>query len=498
MEASGSSKRPPADATTPDEVHVKRLLAVFLIVFGVFSALDLVAGPSFWTTGSGNAAAGGFADGGVSGTGAAGQVAYWVDAHTITGNNNLFWDNATVELGIGTATPGYRLDVVGGNIHQRFDTVADSFLLYENQGGGRELMTLATTDRTTYLQAIPTTAPVSAFRQGTSSLDALAGDLLIGTLTGTKAITFYTGGDVSGFERVLVTDTSLRPAVDDAYDLGANTFRFQDLFLGPGTARIGTSTTDEGTIAYNTTTNVMELGTDATTNGDIAIFNPLIYADKGGPFVGINDATPSVALDVTGAINATGQILTTLNPAGTTVAEASMLVNPAACGANERLLTTAVASTQTGLSCDCEGDCSVSGTLAVNGSSVLTTSTDNWTGLTYLGTISNVPAANTVVGRFFTGSTASTLHSMRAVPFITGGVNGSAGTATIDVTDTAGTSICAISVTCTAISGATQYQNTACAAALAANTEYQYRVKAQCAGAGAIGYYQTTSTIITP
>ena len=53
----------------------------------------------------------------VGGTGSAGQVAYWSSGSAITGESNLFWDSANDRLGIGTATPSAKLNVLydGGN-----------------------------------------------------------------------------------------------------------------------------------------------------------------------------------------------------------------------------------------------------------------------------------------------------------------------------------------------------------------------------------------------
>lgn len=45
------------------------------------------------------------------GSGAAGQVAFWQDANTLTGNNSLFFEVGTGELGIGTVTPDRLLDI---------------------------------------------------------------------------------------------------------------------------------------------------------------------------------------------------------------------------------------------------------------------------------------------------------------------------------------------------------------------------------------------------
>jgi hypothetical protein len=54
-----------------------------------------------------------FVPGGVTGTGANGQVAFWNGTNSQTGDNGLFWDNTNKRLGVGTATPATALDVNG-------------------------------------------------------------------------------------------------------------------------------------------------------------------------------------------------------------------------------------------------------------------------------------------------------------------------------------------------------------------------------------------------
>ena len=74
----------------------------------------------------------------VTGSGAAGQVTYWTGASTIGGNNNLFWDSANFRLGIGTATPGTKLDVhtTAGAALQLNSTnaVGNIYSDFQNQG----------------------------------------------------------------------------------------------------------------------------------------------------------------------------------------------------------------------------------------------------------------------------------------------------------------------------------------------------------------------------
>jgi hypothetical protein len=50
---------------------------------------------------------------GVDGTGSAGQVAFWSDTDTITGESNLYWDSTNNRLGIGTNLPSESLHVLG-------------------------------------------------------------------------------------------------------------------------------------------------------------------------------------------------------------------------------------------------------------------------------------------------------------------------------------------------------------------------------------------------
>jgi hypothetical protein len=57
---------------------------------------------------------------------------------------------------------------------------------------------------------------------------------------------------------------SILPGTNDTYDLGSDSLRWRDLYAGPGTIHVGTSTSDEGTLSYNTSTNNLVMG---ATNG---------------------------------------------------------------------------------------------------------------------------------------------------------------------------------------------------------------------------------------
>lgn len=76
---------------------------------------------------------------GPSGSGAAGQATFWTGASAISGDNAFFWDNANKRLGLGTTTPGVRLDVHGTGVIAQFNgtTTNSAFLDFQNAGTTR-------------------------------------------------------------------------------------------------------------------------------------------------------------------------------------------------------------------------------------------------------------------------------------------------------------------------------------------------------------------------
>lgn len=74
---------------------------------------------------------------GISGSAATGQATFWSSATTISGDNAFFWDNTNKRLGLGTTTPGVRLDVhsAGGTIAQFNGTgTTNAYLDFQNAG----------------------------------------------------------------------------------------------------------------------------------------------------------------------------------------------------------------------------------------------------------------------------------------------------------------------------------------------------------------------------
>jgi hypothetical protein len=80
------------------------------------------------------------ASAGITGSGAATQIAYFDSATNLTSSANLFWDNTNARLGINTATPGSSLDVhstAQSIIQANNTTLGNSFASFQLQGTGK-------------------------------------------------------------------------------------------------------------------------------------------------------------------------------------------------------------------------------------------------------------------------------------------------------------------------------------------------------------------------
>jgi hypothetical protein len=115
------------------------LRPAFGIVGRIFIAIDSPYG-IFRDTGTAWDQIAGSGGAGITGTGTATQIAYFIGASSISSSSNLFWDNTNSRLGINTATPSSSLDVhsaVQSVIHANNTTLGNSFFSFQLQGTGK-------------------------------------------------------------------------------------------------------------------------------------------------------------------------------------------------------------------------------------------------------------------------------------------------------------------------------------------------------------------------
>lgn len=103
---------------------------------GVVGRLFIGTDTNLWYRDTGTAWVSISGTGTVTGTGTAGQAAFWSSGTAISGDNTFFWDNTNKRLGLGTATPGVRLDIHGTGVLQQLNgtTTNSAYLDFLNAG----------------------------------------------------------------------------------------------------------------------------------------------------------------------------------------------------------------------------------------------------------------------------------------------------------------------------------------------------------------------------
>ncbi|MCB9823024.1 hypothetical protein H6800_02010 [Candidatus Nomurabacteria bacterium] len=152
-------------------------------------------------------------------------------------------------------------------------------------GSGNEILTLASgkidADALTLVSALDgrsgtsSASGLATYSDGLSLLQGCTDGQVLSWVESTDTWDCSTVSGGSGANTALsnlssvAINTSLLPGTDDTIDLGDNTHRFRDLYLGGQTLHIGASTVDEGLISYDNTTNVLSIDTDSTSGGNI-------------------------------------------------------------------------------------------------------------------------------------------------------------------------------------------------------------------------------------
>ncbi len=216
----------------------------------------------------------------------------------------------------GTITTGYGLQVASASVSGAGASIGTNYGIYVNP------QTAGTTDYGVAIGAADTqTLWLSSNADNTSASAGIAfGSSRDTNLYRSAANTLRTDDALSVGDDITVTGDIL-PSADDTYDLGSNSNRWRDLYLGPATLSIGTSATDYK-ISYDTGNNALLFNNDQD-DRDFRIAGDtqanLLYVDAGNNRIGIGTSTPGYELDVVGTINAS----TGINVNGTQVCTAS-------------------------------------------------------------------------------------------------------------------------------------------------------------------------------
>jgi hypothetical protein len=286
----------------------------------------------------------------ITGSGADGRVAYWNGTNSITSEAGFIYDASTNRLGVNTSVPNA---TIGGN------SALDS-------GYGLLIKTGA-----------------SNYNGIGLSIDSTYGNLIstekLGTASARNLTLLNQSGFVSLKENGNFGVNTLNPSVSGT---GIDIYGSTSTSLRLHTATSGTTVSDGAGINFSAANNLgitnYEAGTiDIVTNGNSGVF----VATNG--FVGINGATPSVALTVTGSITQTSVT--------------SSLLKTDSGG----LLVAAVAGTDYVIPSALSGYVPTSRTLTINGTSYDLSANRSWTiatGVTGTGTTDYIPK--------FTGSTS--------------------------------------------------------------------------------------------
>jgi hypothetical protein len=254
------------------------------------SLLQYDTGSAWTTIGSGG--------GGITGTGAAGQGTFWSGATSVSGDNAFFWDNTNKRLGLGTITPGVRLDIHGTGVLQQLNGTAtnNAYLDFQNAGA--------------------TQWRIGNFYNGATQQFVLINGLINQVITLTQGGNLLLNNTTAGSDGVTIgTDQNL------SWSQGSNNESYANIFRQRNTAATiignGVKRSNTGDFASSFSTSVARSAIALSYNsGSIAFFsNPASTVASGtditltermtiltSGFVGINYTSPAVMLAVSGSV----------------------------------------------------------------------------------------------------------------------------------------------------------------------------------------------------
>jgi len=245
------------------------------------------------------------------GTGAAGQVTFFSAASTVTGDNNLYWDNTNKKLGIGTSTPSNILEVKttlgAANVVGIFNGTMRLQLGLNNNAGAFMFVQQA-----------------YALRLGTGNTERMrvtaGGDVGIGTTTPVAKLHVEGSFISSGISQLGTTGANVLLTSSSAGNVGIGTSSPTDKLDIAGAARFTSNITfDSGKAGriYKASNHGLAIHGVTGTENDFAMFTPtgmlkivvptgtnnlILNRDNGN--VGIGTSNPTNKLHIQSSDNA--------------------------------------------------------------------------------------------------------------------------------------------------------------------------------------------------
>lgn len=255
---------------------------------------------------------------------------------------------------------------------------ADFALSFVNNGSGSSALTIGGGTATLTLDVLGATT----INTSGSAATSIGNSSATFTLVSSTGLNVTATGEISdGDGNVLVAD-NIEPTVNDNYSLGTNTARWSDVYVGPSTVHIGSTSIggDELALSYNTTTNTANINVGNVNT--VQITSTLV---TGTVPVSITNNTSSTT-STTGALKVTGGvgIAENINVGGTASVTGDLAVNTnkftvAAISGNTAVagILDVTGATTLYSTLDVTGATTVTGATSLNGG--LTMDTDKFT-----------------------------------------------------------------------------------------------------------------------
>ena len=255
------------------------------------------------------------------GTGAAGQVTFFSAASTVTGDNNLYWDNTNKRLGVGTTSPDRKFEVASTGTGEMCITGATGSRLYfrpttSYSPGGNFGILVTGSGGSSYLS----TMTITGYNNGLNTVMTLKGDGNVGIGTATPVAKLQVEGSFisSGISQLGTTGANVLLTSSSGGSVGIGTSSpAAGLQVAKGSSIVPAAGASTASACFGNNVSGDDygvvLGADTSgsgyisaqrTDGTATAYN--LYLQPNGGNVGIGTTSPSYVLDVNGAARIDG------------------------------------------------------------------------------------------------------------------------------------------------------------------------------------------------